>query len=78
MFTRFWLLNSGCSLDYPYLTEQDDSNKQKGFDTDLKTIQQINYTGNLDPPGNMFFIVKEAKETILDFPLGTVRVIFLL
>ena len=54
-----------------------DLSKQKGFDTDLKTIQQINYPGNLDPLGNttMFFIIKEAKEAILDFPLGTVRVL---
>ena len=54
-----------------------DLSKQKGFDTDLKTIQQINCTGNLDPPGNttMFFILKEAKKAILDFPLGTVRVL---
>ena len=54
-----------------------DLSKQKGFYTDLKTIQQINYTGNLDPPGNttMLFVLKEAKEAILDFPLGTVRVL---
>ena len=40
-------------------------------------IQQNNFTGNLDWAGNttMFFIIEEAKETILDFSQGTVRVL---
>ena len=39
------------------------------------TIQQINFTGNLDQDGNtrLFFIL-EAKETILNFSQGTVTV----
>ena len=41
-------------------------------------IQQINFTGNLDwnPIANavMFFIFEEAKEIILDFSQGTVKV----
>ena len=41
------------------------------------TIQQVNFTGNLDRGGNtsMFFITEEAKESILDFSQGTVRVL---
>ena len=43
--------------------------KQQVLDADLKAIQQINFTGN--PSGNnnrlIFFIIEEAKETILDF-----------
>ena len=40
-----------------------------------KALQQINFTGNLGPDENttMIFIIKEAKETILNFSEGTVR-----
>ena len=39
-------------------------------------MQLINFTGFLDRPGNttMFFIIEEAKETILYFSQGTVKV----
>ena len=51
--------------------------KQQSLDADPKAIQKINFTGNLDQAGNilMFFIVEEAKETILDFSQGTARVL---
>ena len=47
------------------------------LDADPKVIQQINFTANLDRAGNttMFFITEEAKETMLDFPQGTVKVL---
>ena len=42
-------------------------------------LQQINFTGNLAREGNanttIFFIIEEAKETILDFSQGTVKVL---
>ena len=39
-------------------------------------IQQINFTATLNREGNttMFFIIEEAKETILDFSQGTVLI----
>ena len=42
-----------------------------------KELQQINFTENLDQEGNaeIFFFIKEAKETILDFSQGTVKVL---
>ena len=48
--------------------------------TDPKTMQQINFTGHLDRAGNKtkFFIIKEVKETILDFSQGTVRMTYVL
>ena len=51
--------------------------KLQALDVDLKAIQQINFTANLDRGGNtaMFFITGEAKETILDFSQGTVIVL---
>ena len=52
-----------------------DLNKQQALDADPRAIQQINSTANLDRDGNttMFFIIKEAKETVLDFSQGTVK-----
>ena len=46
-----------------------DLSKQQALDADPRAIQQINFTGILDTAGNttMFFIIEEAKETVLDF-----------
>ena len=56
-----------------------DLSKQQALDADPKTIQQINFTGNLAQEGNAnttkFFIIEEAKETILDFSQGIVIVL---
>ena len=40
-------------------------------------IQQINFTANLDREGDttMFFIIKEAKETVFEFSKGIVKVL---
>ena len=57
--------------------------KQQERDADPKAIRQINFTGNLNRDEKkkdsiiMFFIIEEAKETILDFSLGTVKVLYL-
>ena len=52
-----------------------DLSKQQALDVDPRAIQQINVTANLDRAGNitMFFIIEEAKETVLDFSEGTVK-----
>ena len=54
-----------------------DLSKQQELSADPKAIQQINFTGRLDRAGQttMFFIIKEAKETILDFSQGAVKVL---
>ena len=54
-----------------------DLSKQQALDADPRAIQQINFTANLDKAGNtrIYFILKEAKETILDFSQGTVKVL---
>ena len=51
--------------------------KQQTLDADSKAIQEINFTGNLHRGENtrMFFIIEEAKETVLDFLQGTLRVL---
>ena len=54
-----------------------DLSKQQALDADPRAIEQINFTANLDRQENttMFFIIKEAKETALDFSQGTVKVL---
>ena len=50
--------------------------KRQKLDADPKAMQQTNFTRNLDRDGNtkMFFVIEEAKENILDFSQGTLRV----
>ena len=57
-----------------------DLSKLQALDADPKAIKQINFTGNLSGNNNrwMFSIVKEGKETILDFSRGTVKVLWIL
>ena len=73
---------TGFLLDYSYFKENYrvvaiDLSKQQVLDPDLRAIQQINFTANLDRVGNttMFFIIEEAWETVLDFSQGTVKVL---
>ena len=73
---------TGCLLDYPFFPDTYkmiavDLSKQQALDADPRAIQQINFTANLDRPGNtkVYFILEEAKETILDFSQGTVKVL---
>ena len=72
----------GCLLDYLYFMDTYkmiavDLSKQQVLDADPRAIQQINFTANLDRDGNtrIYFILEEAKETILDFSQGTVKVL---
>ena len=73
---------TGCLLDYPYFKDTYkmiavDLSKQQALDAGPRAIQQINFTANLDRAGNarVYFILEEAKETILDFSQGTVKVL---
>ena len=54
-----------------------DLSKQQTLDADPRAIRQVNFTANLDRAGNtrIYFIPEEAKETILDFSQGTVKVL---
>ena len=54
-----------------------DLSKQQALDADPRAIQQINFTANLERAegATMFFIIEKAKETILDFLQGTVKVL---
>ena len=73
---------TGCLLDYSYFKDHykmtaKDLSKQQTLDADPRAIEQINFTVNLDGDKNrtMFFIIEDAKETVLDFSLGTVNIL---
>ena len=73
---------TGCLLDYSYFNENYkliaiDLTKQHALDVDPRAIQQINFTANVDRDEGaiMFFIIEQAKETVLDFSQGTVKVL---
>ena len=54
-----------------------DLSKQRALDADPRAIQQINFTANLDRAGNtrIYLILEEAKEPILNFAQGIVKVL---
>ena len=59
---------TGCLLDYIYFKKYYkmiavDLSKQQALDADPKSIQQINFTENLDRAGNrrFYFILEESK-----------------
>ena len=69
-------------LDYIYFIKYHkittiDLIKQQALDADPKTKQKVNFTGNLSGINIRlkFFIIEEAKETILDFSQATVKVL---
>ena len=73
---------TGCLLDYSYFKNHYkmiaiDLSKQQSLDADPRTIQQVNFTANLDRAGNAttFFIIEEAKETAFEFSEETVKVL---
>ena len=60
------MLDYNCFKNY-YKRIAIDLSKPQALDADQKATQQINFTGNLDleAGATMFFIIEEAKETIL-------------
>ena len=49
--------------------------KQQVLPGDPQAIQQITFIENVNQEETMFFVIKEAKETILDFSQGTLRIL---
>ena len=71
---------TGCLLDYSNFVDTYkmivvDLSTQQALDADPRAIQQINFTASLDRAGNIYSILEEAKETILHFSQGTVKVL---
>ena len=75
---------TGCLLNYAYFKNYYkmiaiDLSKQQALDADPRAIQQINFTANLDRAGNtrIYFILEVAKETVLDFSKGTLKILWM-
>ena len=73
---------TACLLDYPYFKDNHkmiavDLSKQQTLEADPRANQQINFAASFGRAGNtrICFILEEAKETILDFLQGTVKVL---
>ena len=70
---------TGCLLEYNYFKNyckiiEIDLSKQQALYVDPKGIQQINFLGILENNAAIFFIIEEAKEIVLDFSEGNVKV----
>ena len=70
-----------CLLEYPnfkqhYKLIAIDLSKQQKLDAEPKLTQKIYFTGNPEKKATIFFIIQEAKETVLDFSKGTVKVLW--
>ena len=66
---------TGSLLDHSYFNNyfkmiEIDLSKQQALEADPRTIQQINFTRNLEKNATIFF-------TILDFSQGTVKVLWI-
>ena len=68
---------TGCLLAYDYFENYYkmiaiDLSKQKALAADPKAVQQVTFDGNVNraKAATMFFIIEEAKESILDFSQG--------
>ena len=74
MFIRFCYFEKNCRLIAA------DLSKQKALDADSRAIQQIIFTGKIKSTADntrviIFYILEQSKETILDFPKGTTKVL---
>ena len=75
---------TGCLFDYIYFKNYYkmiavDLSKQQAINFDPKAIQLTNFPANLNRARNtrIYFILEEAKETVMDFSQGTVKVLWI-
>ena len=52
-----------------------DLSKQKALDADSRAIQQIIVTGRASAKVMIYYILKQSKETMLQFSKGTTKVL---
>ena len=69
-------------LDYSYFKEHYkliaiNLSKQQKIYADPKSIQQTSFTGNVKKNAAISLITEKAKERVLDFSKGTVKVLWL-
>ena len=71
---------TACLLDFAYFKKScrlisADLSKQKALDADSRAIQQIIFTGRANSDAMIYYILKQSKETILQFSKGTTKVL---
>ena len=76
---------TGCLLDFTYFEKNYrliavDLSKQKALDADSRATQQIIFTGKIKASADntrviTYYILEQSKETILEFPKGTTKVL---
>ena len=71
---------TGCLLDFAYFEKKykliaADLRKHKALDVDSKAIEQIIFTGKASAGVMIYYILKQSKETMLEFPKGTTKVL---
>ena len=72
---------TGCLLNYNYFKKHYkiiaiNLSEQQKLNSYPKAIKQINFTENMKNDTPIFSIIEEAKETLLDFSKGTVKVLW--
>ena len=55
-----------------------DLSKQKALDADSRAIQQIIFTGRANSDAMIYYILKQSKETILQFSKGRTKVLWII
>ena len=71
---------TGCLLKFSYVEKNyrliaADLSKQKALDADSRAIQEIIFIGKTDNQIRVYYILEKSKETILEFPKGTTKVL---
>ena len=71
---------TGCLLDFAYFEKNyrliaADLSKQKALDADPRVIQQIIFTGAASENIVVYYILEQSKETTLQFPKGTTKIL---
>ena len=70
---------TGCLLDFAYFEKNykliaADLSKQKPLDADSRAIQQIIFTDTASAAVIIYYILKQSRETMLEFSKGTIKV----
>ena len=70
---------TGCLLDFAYFEKNykliaADLSKQKALDADSRAIQQIIFTDTASAAVIIYYILKQSRETMLEFSKGTIKV----
>ena len=71
---------TGCLLNFTYFKKNNkiisaDLSKQKALDADLRVIQQIISTGKVDEAAVVYYLYEKSRETTLQFPKGTTKLL---